>query len=301
MQRHALAYPPEKAKKAGSLNPACKYNTPLGIIMSISLDSPAAEAIVNELKTNMGAWLVGTFLTTLFVGMLMQQTFRYFRLYPLDPLYMKLWVVVVVVLQVLSVAMMMATSYYYLVTYFMNPDVFMKGDVWLTPVSTTMQDRSHYSDIHSYRQSAIRSFLCAPCLYDRRASEQGLSGKRVDQMVMVLGSCVYVKRLLGFLLGVAAQAFEVRNQETVSRSGTWFPAAGSALLLAGDMQLTGALIHALLQHRSGIRSTDSMVDILIAYSVSSGLLVCVEQGLLRSGKPLRSLTCRALDRGTRSG
>ncbi len=64
---------------------------------------------------------------------------------------------------------------------------------------------------------------------------------------------------------------------------------GSALLVAGDLQLSGVLVYYLYKNRTSVRryvlilrsillclsddsvlSTNSMVDILIAYTVSSG-------------------------------
>ncbi|KAI9059691.1 hypothetical protein FKP32DRAFT_1679746 [Trametes sanguinea] len=213
------------------------------------------SSLLDRFKTGIGSWLVGTFLTTLLVGMLMQQTFRYFRLYPSDPSYMKAWVVLAVVLQLVTTALIMHTSYYYLVTYYLNPIVFTKPGVWTSAVVPVF--------------GSINNLVCES-FFARRVFMIGHRYRIIvlSAMVMILASC-------GFFIAVTVQAFTLHNVVSSSEKGGWLPTVGSALLLAGDVQLTGVLVYVLHQGRSGIKRTDSMVDILIAYAVSSGSIICI--------------------------
>ncbi|OSD05869.1 hypothetical protein PYCCODRAFT_1474773 [Trametes coccinea BRFM310] len=187
------------------------------------------------------------------VGTLLQQTFRYFRSYPADPLYMKIWVLLVVILQLFSTTLIMHTSYYYLVTYYFNAAVFSKPDVWtsaFTPVSVSLGN------------------LVAESFFARRVYMVGSRYRFVvvSAMAMILASC-------GFFIGKTAQVFAAAT--VLHRPSQWPSSAGSALLLAGDLQLTGVLVYVLHTGRSGFRRTDSMIDILIAYALTTGSLICV--------------------------
>ncbi|KAJ8489635.1 hypothetical protein ONZ51_g2818 [Trametes cubensis] len=163
--------------------------------MTTPVEAEDTASLLRAFKEGIGAWLVGVFMTTFLVGMAVQQTFRYFRLYPRDAILLKAWVVLAVSLQMLTTALTMHTAYYYLVTYYFNLDVFTRRTV-----------------------------------------------------------CYSFFRLVSDSLVVS-----------VHTSG-WISAVASSLLLAGDIQLTGVLIYALHRGRSGIRRTDSMIDILIAYT-----------------------------------
>ncbi|KAJ3015361.1 hypothetical protein NUW54_g1067 [Trametes sanguinea] len=235
---------------------------------------------------HIGSVLVGTFLTTLLVGMLMQQTFRYFRLYPSDPSYMKAWrldsfsqVVLAVILQLVTTALIMHTSYYYLVTYYLNPIVFTKPDVWTSAVvpvfgsiNNLVCERSGISTFVRVRLLsrpdgllAVPQLLRSPRFHDRSSLQ--------DYCSICDG---HDSRKLRFTL---------HNVVSSSEKGGWLPTVGSALLLAGDVQLTGVLVYVLHQGRSGIKRTDSMVDILIAYAVSSGSIICLAYSLTTSYIP----------------
>ncbi|OSC99853.1 hypothetical protein PYCCODRAFT_1479499 [Trametes coccinea BRFM310] len=215
--------------------------------------------------------------------MLVQQTFRYFRLYPSDPLFMKLWVILALVLQSLTVALIMHTSYYYLVTYYLNTAVFSKPDVWTSGIVPFFASTSN---------------VVCESFFARRVFMIGRRYRIIvlSAMIMIIVSwggfvnCIRMAELelplmdgllsgSGFYLAVPVQVFKGKltfeNLNSTSRSGEWTPTVGSALLLAGDVQLTAVLVYVLHRGRSGIRRTDSMVDVLIAYAVTSGTLICI--------------------------
>ncbi|KAH9891028.1 hypothetical protein C8Q73DRAFT_107305 [Cubamyces lactineus] len=213
-------------------------------------------SLLAQFKTSIGAWLVATFLTTAFVGMLLQQTFRYFRLYPADPFFLKAWVVLAVTLQLITTAMVMHTCYYYLVTYYLNPIVFLGTDVLWTAASVPL--------VGSISNLVSESFFA------RRVYMIGHRFRTFafSAMVMIIASS-------GFYIAKTVQAFTLRQVSSSLYNGGWLNAVASALLLAGDIQLTTILVYVLHKGRSGIKRTDSMVDTLIVYAISSGGLICV--------------------------
>ncbi|KAI0666324.1 hypothetical protein C8Q78DRAFT_467409 [Trametes maxima] len=147
-------------------------------------------------------------------------------------------------------------SYYYLVTYYLNPLVFTKPDVWTS------------ANVPIF---AALSTLVSESFFARRVYTIGRQYRIVAiiAMTMVLASC-------GLFFAKTAQALSQPDLITSANTGhVWIPIAGSALLLAGDLQLTSVLVYFLHKSRTGVKRTDSMVDLLIAYSVSSGSLICV--------------------------
>ncbi|KAI0667913.1 hypothetical protein C8Q78DRAFT_1081789 [Trametes maxima] len=52
----------------------------------------------------------------------------------------------------------------------------------------------------------------------------------------------------------------------------WLVSTGSRMATAADLLLTAILIYTLHQSRTGIKRTDSMIDVMIVYSVNTGLL-----------------------------
>ncbi|KAH9891030.1 hypothetical protein C8Q73DRAFT_792468 [Cubamyces lactineus] len=226
--------------------------------MASSLAGPFAS-LLNQFKTGIGSWLVGTLLSTLLVGMLLQQTFRYFRLYPSDPKYMKTWVITAVSLgssiHVYLNANFLHPSYYYLISHYLDLTVWTRGDVWSAPAVPIV---GSISNLVSESFFARRVYMIG-----RRYSPVVLSA-----MVMVMASC-------GFFIARAVQGYTQPDIVASVSTGGWIINVASVLLLLGDVQLTGILVYVLHQNRGSIRRTNSMVDILIAYAISSGSLICV--------------------------
>ncbi|EIW56546.1 uncharacterized protein TRAVEDRAFT_21682 [Trametes versicolor FP-101664 SS1] len=54
-----------------------------------------------------------------------------------------------------------------------------------------------------------------------------------------------------------------------------YVAAGVVCIMGADIQLTAVLIYVLRKNRTGLRRTDSIVDILVLYAISTGLLNCL--------------------------
>ncbi|KAI8982889.1 hypothetical protein BD414DRAFT_579163, partial [Trametes punicea] len=216
--------------------------------------SASLSYILDRFKISIGAWLVGTFITALLVGMLLQQTFRYFRLYPKESWLMKCWVIAAVVLQLFTTAMIMYTSYDYLVTHYLDPAVFLGRNIWSSGTVPLI--------------GALGNLVCES-FFARRVYMIGPRYRVVvfSAMAMILTSC-------GFFVALAVQVY-TSDASSASPFSGWLPTSASVLLLAGDVQLTAVLVYVLHQGRSGIRRTDSMVDLLIAYAISTGSLICI--------------------------
>ncbi|KAJ3015438.1 hypothetical protein NUW54_g1045 [Trametes sanguinea] len=140
-------------------------------------------------------------------------------------------------------------SYYYLVTYYFNPLVFTKKDILWTAALVPVF-------------GSIGNLI----------SESKLIGRTVDDDSGIMR---FLHRSVLENVFKTVQAFTLHIVANTLVAGGWLPTAAAALLLGGDIQLTAILVYVLHKGRSGIKRTDSMVDMLIMYAISTGSLICV--------------------------
>ncbi|KAI0639072.1 hypothetical protein C8Q77DRAFT_1079225 [Trametes polyzona] len=228
----------------------------ISAITSMASTLESLPSIIHRYEVGIGAWLIGSFVTALVFGMTLLLTFSYFRLYPSDPLYMKLWVTIPVTLQAVTLVVIIRTCYFFLVSNAFNVGVFIVKDVWSTAIIPVF---GAINALISESFFARRVYLIGPLRYKLVAA----SG-----MLTVLGGCA-------FFITVSIDDFTSPEVQSEGKFGSWPPAVGVALLLAGDLQLTAVLVYFFYQCRSGIRQTNSMVDILIACTISTGAIICI--------------------------
>ncbi|KAI0714176.1 hypothetical protein C8T65DRAFT_738849 [Cerioporus squamosus] len=100
--------------------------------------SPLADlSIVPTLDSFIGAWLVGTFASATLQGVLFVQTYSYFRGYPNDPRFVKIWVIVVFLVELTTTIFSMHSCYFYLVTNYLNAAALLSNIVWSMKILLT--------------------------------------------------------------------------------------------------------------------------------------------------------------------
>ncbi|KAI0752447.1 hypothetical protein C8Q80DRAFT_1117872 [Daedaleopsis nitida] len=166
----------------------------------------------------LGAVLIGTFLSIFFQGLISHQAYYYYRTYPNDRWFLKLWVAAVVILEVFSVICTMHGSYYYLVTHYADPTVLLKKAPW--------------------------SMVCSKHKYNAT----GLTSR-------------------------AHVLDRVRSTSISTLVTTNLTTASIAMDIVSDVLLTSALIYILHTSRTGFQGTTSMVDVLVRYTMGTGLLI----------------------------
>ncbi|KAI0651207.1 hypothetical protein C8Q79DRAFT_1004511 [Trametes meyenii] len=208
--------------------------------MSTTLPTALVPASPPSLDNSFGAWLLGTFFGLLMQGMIYHQAYRYFRLYPKDPALLKAWVVAVV--------------YAYLVTNYFKPEVLLGTPVWsmaLLPI------------LGSFAAVVSQSFF---------ARRVYMFGPRYRIIVAIAMLCYLA--FFGFYTTLSVKIFHVKDLQGFLKF-SWMASVGSSLMMVGDFLTTAVLIYALRRSRTGITRTDSLLDLLIMYAVSTGLLICV--------------------------
>ncbi|KAL1949750.1 hypothetical protein VTO73DRAFT_8631 [Trametes versicolor] len=208
---------------------------------------------VPSLGNTFGAFLIATFLGLIMYGLTVHQTYRYFRLFPRDAPVLKGIVASTLVLETIHTVLCMHVCYYYLVTEYFNPLALLDG-VWsirISPVST----------------AAV--ILISESFFVRRVY---LIGARFRAILIVIP--VLMLANLGFATAATVEAFILPTFADFANVA-WLTSAGFGCAVLIDSLLTGTLIFVLHKSRTGLKATDSLIDVLIIYAVNTGLLTVI--------------------------
>ncbi|KAM5539866.1 hypothetical protein V8D89_006369 [Ganoderma adspersum] len=221
--------------------------------------APPADPLANfphiPVGNSMGAWLIGTAITFLLNGLLFHQTYQYFREYADDRKFMKVWVITVVFLETVVSGLILHIAYFYLVLHYWEPTyLFTEKPVWgftaLPIIATPVVVLSQTFFVR-------RVWLFAP----KFRAVVGFA------FILNLGNVGFFTAL-GIKMSTAADFIDGLKH-------TWLASVGSSIQMAGDIILSLTLIYVLRQSRTGIDKTDSMLEVLIVYAISTGALNCV--------------------------
>ncbi|KAL1949703.1 hypothetical protein VTO73DRAFT_8584 [Trametes versicolor] len=199
---------------------------------------------IPTLNNTYGAILIGTFFGLILYGLSMHQAYRYCRLDFGDSVGMKVYVAFIMLLDTFHVILCMHMCYYYLVTHYFDPAALFTR-VW---------------SIDNLGLSAAVVIVSCQC----RSTVQTLGG----HCGTVLPCAAYA----------TAQA-SILPSYSQFRELTWLFSIAFAFIVVSDVILTTVLIMVLRRSRSGIARTNSMLDVLIAYTISTGLLTDIFSGL----------------------
>ncbi|KAI0763282.1 hypothetical protein BD413DRAFT_210368 [Trametes elegans] len=208
----------------------------------------ALEARFN-LPNTFGAYLMCTCLGSIMLGVTIHQTYRYFRFYPNDILALKLLVLLVLGLDILHSISSMHICYFYLVTHFFDPARLSYG-VW------------------SIRLIVLEMGLLivvAHCFYARR-------------LYLLANHNVIPAITIGVLLAAELALCIIATVDSYTsvtfyrfEHYSWVMWSILSVAVAADVVATTALTYYLRQSRTGFTRTDSIVDILMVYTVNTGL------------------------------
>ncbi|OJT15112.1 hypothetical protein TRAPUB_8369 [Trametes pubescens] len=216
--------------------------------------SPAlAASAIPALDDTYGVLLLGTSFGLLLQGVILHQGYRYACLpsYKQDSLYTKTMVALVLILETWHSAISMHAVYFYLTTNYFNPTVLFQG-VWsvdLVPMATGI--------VIAVSQSFFARRLW---LVDRK-----FRLLVVFIVVLLLGEA-------GLSTAITVEAFIQPTLVQFESVSSWMVNATLAMIIAADVLLTSLLTIVLRRSRTGFQSTDSMLNILIMYTINTGLL-----------------------------
>ncbi|KAH9923194.1 uncharacterized protein BXZ73DRAFT_103986 [Epithele typhae] len=228
---------------------------------STAADPAAAAAAVLaalssiRLDNTLGAQLVGVLFSVLLNGMLISQTFQYYRAFPKDKPLLKAWVAIVVVLETFTTALICHTAYFYLITKYWDPTYFFIGPpVW---------------SINLLPPPATVAALLSQSFFARRVWFIAPKFRPIVVIAIIL--------IAGNVGCYSAMSVMMFRASTISAwlQFSWLATVGSSIQMGGDLMITSTLIYVLNTSRTGVNNTNTMLDTLITYAISSGLTTCV--------------------------
>ncbi|KAJ8486836.1 hypothetical protein ONZ51_g4571 [Trametes cubensis] len=214
---------------------------------------PSAGGGVPSLDNTYGAVLLGTFFGLILYGLAVHQAYRYSRLQFGDPVWTKAYVVLILALDTFHVILCMHMSYYYLVDNYFKPQVLFTR-VWSIDILGL--------GAHMDASSQCMVIVACQSFYAHRV---WLVGRRFRPLVAVA-----VVFFMGEL-DATVQASLLPDYAEF-RQLTWLYSIAFGLVVVSDILLTSVLIVVLRRSRTGFAGTDSRLDVLIAYTISTGLL-----------------------------
>ncbi|KAM5544680.1 hypothetical protein V8D89_001578 [Ganoderma adspersum] len=200
-------------------------------------------AISDELAVTFGAWLICACVGCMLFGLTAHQTYRYFRLYPKDGPSLKLLVLALLGLDTMHTVTNIHLCYYYLVVNYLNPSALTSG-VWSLRALVMLLSHSFF---------LRRIFLL---------------GERRVLPVIIIGLLMISE--FAFATAVTIMTFILVSFEGFASHMwmIWVMLANAVLI---DVLITGCLIFYLWRSRTGFRRTDNLLDVLMVYSINTGL------------------------------
>ncbi|KAI9067888.1 hypothetical protein FKP32DRAFT_1672611 [Trametes sanguinea] len=219
----------------------------------------AANVPLPSLNRTFGAMLIGSYIGFIIYGLNLYQTFHYFKAFPNDRLYLKILVGAVLVLETWHTALCMHTCYHYLVTSYFNPPALLEGCV---PINLACI------------AAGLSIITCQTFFVRRVYLIVGWRWRILIAAVIVFLLAELARAISGLAIAATIETF-LKPTFAQFEHFTWIISVAFGFSAVADIILTTVLICALRKCRTGIKSTDSLLDTLILYAISTGLLTGV--------------------------
>ncbi|KAI0656128.1 hypothetical protein C8Q70DRAFT_1056993 [Cubamyces menziesii] len=206
------------------------------------------------LDNSYGALLLGTCFGMMLYGLTIHQVYRYVRLYPLDRSWIKCMVAAILVLETVHSILCIVAVYYHLVTHFFD---------------TASLSAGHWSTRTLGLIMGLTIILCQ-CFYVFRIYHLG-PHKVYRLLVLIAIICMVCE--FAFFIATTVEVFHLSLKEFPAYS--WLVSTGFGCAALAEFFLTGTLVVVLWRSRTGSKRTDSIIEILIIYSVNTGLLTSI--------------------------
>jgi len=209
---------------------------------------PTLPAFDNTL----GAVLIGTYVALALYGIVVHQTYRYFRLYPRDQTFVKCSVMAMFTLDSFHTACLIYTVYYYIAQNYLNNAALTEG-IWSMRIDVVTTGLVS-SVSHAFFSIRIYQFSH-------------------NRLIMMVVTAVSTARL-GFALAVTVLSFTTVTFVRFEPFA-WLYCLALGLLIVSDILVTSSLCLLLQRSRTGFSRTNSIIDKLMVYLINTGLLTAL--------------------------
>ncbi|KAF9475339.1 hypothetical protein BDN70DRAFT_996482 [Pholiota conissans] len=197
-----------------------------------------------------GAYLIGTFVSNVLLGATGVQMYIYFRSFQ-DPLFTKIRVLILLVLELLHGVLSMQAQYHYLIDNFGNP-LALTSSIWSSNIMFSITGGIILVVHWSY---AIRIFY--------------ISGSKILVPIVIVTISLAI-----FSLGICLSVELFINPSLLNLTGVRENLAKAGLTMAAfnDFLIASTLSFHLHRARTGFKKTDKILDKLTTYAVNNGIL-----------------------------
>lgn len=206
-----------------------------------------------DLRLTLGVFEVGVSVTMFLVGILLLQTFNYFRSFPKDSIFTKATVAGVFLLDLLHSVLLVHAVYHYTIVNFGHPD----------PDKVSVSTLNGAVVIGALISLLAQGYFSIRVL---RVSPSRLLG------VGCLG-LVLAKFAFGFL--VAIRVCIKNSIITAQEEYRWQFVAALAIGTATDIAIAGSIGSTLFSQQSGLKSSDAFLDKAMSIVLGSGFLAAL--------------------------
>ncbi|KAH9933570.1 uncharacterized protein BXZ73DRAFT_100955 [Epithele typhae] len=211
-----------------------------------------------ELGNSFGAMLIGTFIGIALYGAVVHQAYRYFRVYHDDQILIKALVLVVLALETFHIVACCHLSYHYLVANWGVP-IHLINTTWSL---NSLLACSGLIVFITQSFFARRVYILAP------------------RFRILLGATFLLLVLeLGFLTAASAETI-IQGSFVGFKKLTWLVAAGCGIALVADGILTTLLVIILRKRRTGFERMDTVVHLLVLYTINTGMLTGIVDAMI---------------------
>ncbi|KAI9060713.1 hypothetical protein FKP32DRAFT_1577394 [Trametes sanguinea] len=226
-----------------------------------------------SLDKTYGALFIGMCFGLMLYGLTVHQCYRYARMYRKDALWVKCLVSGILALDTLHTLSCVAAVYYHLVSNFSNPASLVarnwvrhSSPPFLVPI--TNHGISFYA-FRLYRLGSHYVYLVLVAVAVRSSScMHQLLRTNVTRFRISLRDFQHYS--------VRSFSPSVVNVDLLTTTtGQWLICGLSGSSVFVDTCLMGTLITALLKSKTGLKRSDSLIEILVLYSINAGLLTSI--------------------------
>ncbi|KAI0345669.1 hypothetical protein BDW22DRAFT_1353239 [Trametopsis cervina] len=211
------------------------------------------EGSPSEVRASMGALLIGGLVSVFLTGIGLAQAYFYWRVYPKDRWHIKLIVALIWFMDSIHTIFVCVADWSYLVAGFGDRN--FDHITWSIGATITL--------------TALVTFL-SHCFFTHRIYVVS-KGRKVLPIILGLLSCF---RLAAALVSTV-QMITIASYRGFVIYYSWVFTMGLVAAAGLDVLITVALCYYLRQSKSGFASMNEIIDILIRYTVETGLITCV--------------------------
>ncbi|KAG2006686.1 hypothetical protein CC2G_014444 [Coprinopsis cinerea AmutBmut pab1-1] len=227
---------------------------PFASLKMFSLLSPQPDVEeVQRLPLTIGSMLIGTFMAAILYGLTCFLTYRYFRNYHNDRIGFKILVAILFIIDTLHSVLSFHLCYHYLVEHYFNPEI-LKSSVWSLQATLF---------VGAFAPLVSNGFYLTR-LYK--------IGQR--NVFLIGGLSLLILARLGFEFAAAILSFLNPEFKDLSRY-IWVVKVFCTISSVADLSLAGLICYHLHRRRTGHQRTDSAIDLVIAYTFTTGVLTGV--------------------------